>query len=282
MNWYVLFVESGFEDNVKKLICKRFNSSEVECCIPKRVVLERKFGQLSPTVKTIFPGYVFIKLNMNFNNYYLMKSIPRIIKLLNYTNKKDKKLNFYGDHEHYFRKIPSNEMANVLKLINFNGLLECPQILFRKNKFSVLSGPLKGQENNIVKINKSKNRAKISVNFMGEDILIDIGIKIIPMRKIGQHQLQKGGFVFMNTRQQVEEIIRKVLELPENNVLMEELDGIGVNSLKFVHIIVELENHFNFEYPDEYLYDGKLPTITDLVNFIKTISLSENSNTWNL
>lgn len=43
------------------------------------------------------------------------------------------------------------------------------------------------------------------------------------------------------------------------------------DSIVFISFIVELEEMFNFEMPDEYLVTGELETLDDFCNIINTI-----------
>lgn len=43
----------------------------------------------------------------------------------------------------------------------------------------VQSGPLKGKEGIIKKVDKRKNRAKVQLNFLGREKTIDVGIEVL-------------------------------------------------------------------------------------------------------
>lgn len=46
------------------------------------------------------------------------------------------------------------------------------------------------------------------------------------------------------------------------------LKEIGVNSLRFVEMLVEIEDKFHITFPDEFISYGKISTVHDLYNVI--------------
>lgn len=74
-------------------------------------------------------------------------------------------------------------------------------------------------------------------------------------------------------------IEEKLLEILKNNSKVENLEArdlneitfneMGVNSLNFIKIIVELEEAFNIEFDDEQINYGLLNNIHDLIVLIK-------------
>lgn len=166
MSWYVLFVKSGAENAVEQYLNRYFNKTECYALIPLKQFIEKKHGKRHTVVKTLFPGYVFLNATINTKMYYIIKSIPKVFKLLNYTN------------EHYSR-ICDKEMTPILKLIEKNNIIGYSKIFLDNSKVRVDSGPLKGLEGVIQKINKRKGRAKIILDIMGSQKVIEIGIEVL-------------------------------------------------------------------------------------------------------
>ncbi|MNC28552.1 transcription antitermination protein NusG [compost metagenome] len=57
--------------------------------------------------------------------------------------------------------------------------LEYSSVCIINSKASVTSGPLKGFEGIIKKVDSRKNRAKIALNFFGIEKMVDVGIEVI-------------------------------------------------------------------------------------------------------
>ncbi|GAB6931219.1 transcription termination/antitermination protein NusG [Paenibacillus sp. JCM 10914] len=190
MSWYALFVKTGYESSIKRWLDTRFDNNLLHSVIPKRKVPEKKDRNVQPVIKTLFPGYVFVETKMSFSIYYTLKENPFIYNTLNYLNNKDKKsilpdaqvlsvTSERPEESHFFKEIPSEEMHVVLKLINENEVIEYSQVYFQDSHVIVQSGPLKGMESLIKKVDKHKKRAKVLMNIMGREQLVDFGIEIL-------------------------------------------------------------------------------------------------------
>ncbi|GAV14216.1 antiterminator LoaP [Paenibacillus sp. chi10] len=270
MNWYVLFVFSGKEDLVKWLIQKELGIYDIRCCVPKRQVPEKKNGSFYSRIKPMFPGYVFIRTKLDTSLYYKIKAMPNVVRLLNYTNKKD--LQISSDHAYTFQFIPNSEMERVLRILNDNETLEFTKVLVRRKKTIVLSGPLKGMDSKIIKIDKRKNRAKLEIDILGGTKTIDIGIELIKPSIVTKNNERKNkgrGDLMMEIREKIEKMINELLEVPSNNYLENNLVSNGINSLTFIRLVVNIEEEFGIEFPDEYLDPEKLRTIDEIVDYIR-------------
>lgn len=190
MSWYALFVKTGYETSIKRWLDARFDDNMLHSVIPKRKVPEKKDRNVQHVIKTLFPGYVFVETKMSFSIYYTLKENPFIYNTLNYLNNKDKRsplpetqragvTSGRPEEAHFFKEIPSEEMLVVLKLINENEVIEYSQVYFQDSNVIVRSGPLKGMESQIKKVDKHKKRAKVLMNIMGREQLVDFGIEIM-------------------------------------------------------------------------------------------------------
>lgn len=165
MDWYALFVETGKENYVKSCLQLHFDKSVLYSFIPRKKITERKGGRLHHTIRTIFPGYVLIQTKMDNLVYNKIKSIPKTIKIL-------------GTGTPY-SQIDEKEISIILKLVDSNDIIDYSKIYIENSVVFVKSGPLKGMEGIIFKIDKRKNRAKILVNFLAQMRTVDVGIEIL-------------------------------------------------------------------------------------------------------
>ncbi|SCY70097.1 antiterminator LoaP [Alkaliphilus peptidifermentans] len=168
MSWYAIFVKTGEEDVVGQYIHYHFHQSEYNLIIPKKKMNERREGKLYSVVKTLFPGYVFINIEMSVNMYYIINQIPKVYKILNNSCE-------------FYSKINNAEIEPILRLIPENNIIDYSKVFMENSKIHVESGPLKGFEGLIKKIDKRKSRAKIALNFMGSEKLVELGIELITL-----------------------------------------------------------------------------------------------------
>ncbi|QOS80436.1 antiterminator LoaP [Paenibacillus sp. JNUCC31] len=189
MKWYALSVQTGEENKAKLFLQNKFDQHVLQCLVPKRLVPERKNGEVYHAVKLIFPGYLFIRTHMTFKLYYEIKKTPRVLSLLSYLNPKDrccdwskKSISNMGDsvdEDTFFKNVPDDEMSQILKLLDDKGMLSYSQVVVQESEVFVQSGPLTGMESMIKKIDKRKKRAKVSIHFLDSDKVIDVGIDVI-------------------------------------------------------------------------------------------------------
>lgn len=194
MHWYALFVEAGKEELVQTLINKYIDEPTVRTLVPKRKLCEKRKGEFFHIDKPLFPGYVLIHTQMNNAIYYKLKKIPKYYRLLNMykNNETNKQINKREVHDteqkhleptYLFSEISDNEMSLVLQLLGDEQVIDYSRVYFINSKVIVQSGPLKGKEAIIKKVNKQKKRVKILLNFMGNEIAMDVGIELLSPRE---------------------------------------------------------------------------------------------------
>lgn len=165
MNWYALHVETGKEEMVQEWLRYYFDQNTLTSIIPKRELLERKAGRTRIVLRTLFPGYVLIRVAMDYMVYHKISSIPNLIRIVRGSS--------------YFSEIPDSEIEPIKQMIDDEGIINFSEALILDSKVIVISGPLKGREGLIQKIDKRKKRAKIKVVFNGLERFVDIGIKVL-------------------------------------------------------------------------------------------------------
>jgi transcriptional antiterminator NusG len=163
--WYVLFVNTNQEEKVKGILEKEIGD-KYKFIIPTRELKERKNGKWHYVRRKLFPGYIFIKTSMNIDMYYKLKNSPGIIRLL---RSEDEILTVSEEELNILSMFLSNNDINI-------GISE----LYRdKDIIRIISGPLLGLEGQIVKFNFRKGRAKVSINFMNEVRVVELGIELV-------------------------------------------------------------------------------------------------------
>ncbi len=165
MDWYALFIHQGREEEVQRWLNYHFDPSVLYSFVPKRKLREKRNGVAVDVVKTMYPGYIFVKTEMDVDKYYLIRSIPHLIRVLG--------------HNTYCSKIDEKEMDVVLQLTKHSNIIDYSRIIVENSKVKVVGGPLLGLEGLIKKINKHKRRATILLTLLSEERLVDVGIEFL-------------------------------------------------------------------------------------------------------
>lgn len=162
--WYAIFVLTGEEDNVKERL-KYLFKDKFRIFIPKRKLRERKKGSWRYVIRTLFPGYVLVNGSIGINEYYSIKDIPGIIKLL---RADDGPL-----------RIDENELEVLNRLTCNNEIIGTSSIFYKDGLVKVIDGPLLSCEGLIESVNTRKGRAKVRLDFLGQERIVELSVSII-------------------------------------------------------------------------------------------------------
>jgi transcription termination/antitermination protein NusG len=163
-NWYALFVMTGEEENVKLRLKYRFGDG-MKVLVPRRRLRERKEGSWKDTVRTLFPGYVFVNGQIDIEKYMHFKQVPGLIKLL------------ADGYEP--QMIHPGEMKVLGRLTGEGDIIGFSSVLVENQRVVVMNGPLTSLEGQIVSVNNRKGRAKVLLGFLGEQRTVELGVEIL-------------------------------------------------------------------------------------------------------
>ena len=162
--WYAVFVKTGQENLVKERLDYRFKGNPA-VMIPKKIIKERKGGKWFRRVRNLFPGYIFIHGVMDEKNYKKLWQVPGLFKLL------------CTDREPV--QIPDYEIEVFSHLFDKEDTIQESDIFMEGDQISIISGPLTALQGKILKVDKRKGRARVRLDFLGEERIIDLGVNII-------------------------------------------------------------------------------------------------------
>lgn len=168
MNWYVVHCLTGHEEDVRSKIKGDDIARAVVpielVVVPRRIMRERRKSNWVDVERVLFPGYVFLQADMTPAAYYNIKSIAGVIRVLGTP-----------------RPVPlmEDEITLLLQLSVNGNPLGMSEALDEGGKVTVISGPLKGLEGNIIKLDKRRFRAKVNVAIMGEPRVVELAVSVI-------------------------------------------------------------------------------------------------------
>lgn len=158
--WYVVHTYSGYENKVKATIEKTIENRNlhnlfVEIQVPMEEVIEEKDGKQKITLKKKFPGYVFIKMFMSDESWYVVRNTRGVT-------------GFVGPGS---KPVPLTEEE-----IESMGIVEMPQEIDLEvgESVKIISGPLKDFVALIQEISLEKRKIKGSVDMFGRETLAEL------------------------------------------------------------------------------------------------------------
>jgi transcriptional antiterminator NusG len=163
--WYALFVKANNEEKVKKIL-EREMGDDYSFIIPKRKLRERKGGNWHFVKRKLFPGYVLVRGILSLEDYYHLKTVPGILRLL----KSEDKVLTIDEKELEVLRVLIDKEENVIGI----------STLYKENDaIKIIDGPLTGFEGQIVSVNGRKGRAKVRLSFLNEERIVELGVQLV-------------------------------------------------------------------------------------------------------
>ena len=164
-NWHALFVYTGREHTIRDAL-EAYLGDEISFLVPQRELRERKAGKWRRIKRNLFPGYILLKGDLSIDNYYRIKELPVLAKVLR-------------DEDGPLRiREEELEVLNVL-IDNQDGNIDISTAYKEDEEIKVVEGPLLGLEGRIESVNVRKGRARVRLEFLGDTRLVDLGLDFI-------------------------------------------------------------------------------------------------------
>ena len=163
MAFFVIQVRTGKEQQYIKQAVKVLQPPRQRLLWPRRALRIRRQGEWKDSVAAIFPGYLFLQADSNSPPLY--GALKRISGFLRYL--KD---------NHNIEPLNARDREILLHFLSYGEIVQRSKVYFDKdNRIRVISGPLKGMEGRVVKVDRRKGRARIRLELYEDSFLIDFG-----------------------------------------------------------------------------------------------------------
>ncbi|MDR1475453.1 MAG: transcription termination/antitermination protein NusG [Holosporales bacterium] len=167
MRWYVLNVYSGFEKKVVESVRERAKNKGLESffgqmLVPSEDVIEVKRGMKVSTERCFYPGYILVEMEMNDENWHLVKTVPKVGGFLGSKVKPT--------------PITSTEVDRILDHVAESVSNPRNTIVFEiGEKIRVCEGPFNTFNGIVEEVDQEKERMKVSVSIFGRPTNVDLG-----------------------------------------------------------------------------------------------------------
>jgi len=164
--WYILKTKTNYESRAKYMIeemikNKKLEDSILEVLIPERDVIQVLKGKKIKRSKKIYPGYIFVKMNLTDELSYHIKNVTNVS-------------HFVGGR---FKpmEVPPEQLKVIDKQIEDSVANPESEISFSEGE-SVLDidGPFKGFSGTVEEVNQEKARIKVSVSIFGRPTPVEL------------------------------------------------------------------------------------------------------------
>jgi transcriptional antiterminator NusG len=163
MAFFVIQVRTGKEQQYITQAEKVLRAPEQGLFWPRRALRIRRQGEWKDSVAAIFPGYLFLQAESILPPLY--GALKRISGFLR----------FLKDNQH-IEPLNARDREILLHFLSYGEVVQRSRVFFdENNRIRVISGPLKGMEGRVVKVDRRKGRARIRLELYEDSFLIDFG-----------------------------------------------------------------------------------------------------------
>lgn len=163
--WYTVHVYSSMEKCVKKALEERIARSELrdgfgEVLLPIEKVREIRNGRKMTTERRLYPGYVFIEMEMNDATWHLVNSTPRVIEFLGNNNPV---------------VLSDSEVAAIRQIVETGAEKPKPKVEFEVGEeIRIKSGPFKDFNGRIEEVQYDKSRLQVLVSIFSRETSVNL------------------------------------------------------------------------------------------------------------
>ena len=164
--WYIIHTYSGFEKKVKESLESRVAAFGLQdkigrIMIPTEDVVEVRGGKKVVSQRMIFPGYVFVEMEMDDYTWHVVRSTPRVT-------------GFVGSGQTP-SPLSEEQVDAILHRITTSADKPKPKLVFeRSEQVRIVDGPFANFTGVVEEVNSDRSTLKISVTIFGRSTPVEL------------------------------------------------------------------------------------------------------------
>jgi transcription termination/antitermination protein NusG len=174
--WYAVQVASGCEKRVKLNLEQRVQTLDVanrilDVQIPETPILRhQKDGKNKEIQEKVFPGYVLIRMLLDDEVWQVIKNTPNVINFVGSEQKRR-----YGRGRGHVKPMPlgPGEVDRIFKRAKEQEPIQKVN-LDAGDKITVLSGPFKDFEGEVIEVAGERSKLKALLSIFGRDTPVEL------------------------------------------------------------------------------------------------------------
>lgn len=166
MKWYVVHTQTGSEEKAKaglesKMAKTALKDHVGEIVVPTEQVSEIRGGKKRISARKFFPGYILLKMEMNKESWYLVKTTPGITGFIGSGNKPS--------------PLSDEEVKNILKRTHETEAKPTPKVIFEIGEaIRISQGPFANFNGSVVEVYPDRGKLKVNVSIFGRGTLVEL------------------------------------------------------------------------------------------------------------
>jgi transcription termination/antitermination protein NusG len=164
--WYVVHTQTGSEEKAKAGLESKMATTPLkqfigEIVVPTEQVSEIRGGKKRITERKFFPGYILIKMEMNKESWYMVKSTPGITGFIGPGRKPT--------------PITETEVDSILRRTEDTETKPAPKITFEVGEsIRIAQGPFANFNGSVMEVYPDRGKLKVSVSIFGRSTLVEL------------------------------------------------------------------------------------------------------------
>jgi transcriptional antiterminator NusG len=165
--WYALHTYSGHENKVKVSLEQRAHSMGVgervsQILVPTQEITEIKAGKRRKVIKTSFPGYVLVRMDLNDELWYVVKGTPGV-------------MGFVGTGLHP-NPLRDEEVEEIISIAENGPGEDARQVIDLSigDSAKIIDGPFTGFSGVVDEISEEKSRLKLMISIFGRSTPVEL------------------------------------------------------------------------------------------------------------
>ncbi len=166
-NYFALGSRPRNEEKALVTIGPKLERFEARLFLPRRELFIRKSGKVVRELCPLFPGYIFLETtDLSPTLYKEIKSFYPTI--------------WFIKMQDFPVPLSPRDVETLRRFLQFGEVIRPSLVTFEESqKIKVVDGPLMGLEGKIIKVDRRKQRARICIEFNGNDFQIDLAFELI-------------------------------------------------------------------------------------------------------
>ncbi len=166
MKWYVVHTQTGAEEKARvglerKMATTTLKNYVGEIVVPTEQVSEIRGGKKRISSRKFFPGYILLKMEMNKESWYLVKTTPGIT-------------GFIGPGGAP-AALSEDEVNNIVKRTHDTETKPSPKVVFEINEpVRISQGPFANFNGTVMEVYPDRGKLKVSVSIFGRSTLVEL------------------------------------------------------------------------------------------------------------
>ena len=172
--WYVIQTYSGYENKVKEALLQRIKehgkeSGFGEILIPTETVQEQRAnGKSRVRQKTSLPGYIFVEMEMNEENWHLVKDTPKVTQ-------------FIGNQRP--QEVRPQEIEEQRRRVVEGAVKPKPRVNFDVgDEIRVIDGAFANFSGTVEEVKPDKQKLKVKVSIFGRATPVELDFSQVEKR----------------------------------------------------------------------------------------------------